>query len=342
MSNQPPIRFAAIGLNHGHIYGQTGLLLNAGAELVSFYSEEEDLAQEYSSRFDQATRVATKAEIFEDESIDLIISAAIPAQRAGIGILAMQHGKDYMSDKPAFTTLDQLAEVRRVQAETGRIYSINYSERLEMRVSSKIDELLQAGAIGKVVQTLGLGPHRTRLPTRAWWFFEEAQYGGIICDIAAHQFDQYLHYTGATEAEIVHAQVANYNHPQYPGLQDFGDVVVRSEGCTGYIRVDWFTPDGLSTWGDGRLMIMGTDGYIEARKYVDIAGRPGDNHLFLVNQKKTEYIDCTNEPLRYGPRLLDDIRNRTETAMSQAHCFKASELALKAQAMATRVGHLSA
>jgi predicted dehydrogenase len=340
MSNQPPIRFAAIGLNHNHIYGQTGLLLNAGAELVAFYSAEDDLAQEYSSRFDQATRVATEAEILEDETIDLIVSAAIPAQRAGIGIRAMQHGKDYMSDKPAFTTLEQLAEARRVQAETGRIYSVNYSERLETRVSGKIDELLHAGAIGKVIQTLGLGPHRTRLETRPWWFFEEEQYGGIICDIAAHQFDQYLHYTGATDAEIVHAQVANYNHPQHPGLQDFGDVVIRSTGCTGYIRVDWFTPDGLSTWGDGRLVIMGTDGYIEARKYADIAGRPGGNHLFLVNQEKTEYIDCSDEPLPYGPRLIDDIRNRTETAMGQAHCFKASELALKAQAMATRVGHL--
>lgn len=341
MTNQSPIRFAAIGLNHNHIYGQTGLLLRAGAELVSFYSAEDDLAAEYGSRFDQAKRVATQAEILEDESIDLVVSAAIPRLRPEIGILAMQHSKDYMSDKPAFTTLDQLAEVRKVQAETKRIYSVNYSERLETRVSTKIDELLQAGAIGKVIQTLGLGPHRTRIETRPWWFFEEVQYGGVICDIAAHQFDQYLHYTGATEAEIVHAQVANYNHPQYPGFQDFGDVVVRSEGCTGYIRVDWFTPDGLSTWGDGRLVIMGTDGYLEARKYVDVAGREGANHLFLVTQEKTEYFDCSNEPLPYGEKLIADIRNRTETAMSQEHCFKASELALTAQAKATRLGHLA-
>ena len=340
MSTQPPIRFAAIGLNHNHIYGQTGLLLNAGAELVAFYSAEDDLAAEYNSRFDQAVRKATQAEILEDESLDLIVSAAIPCERPGIGIQAMHHGKDYMSDKPGFTTLEQLAEVRKIQAETGRIYSINYSERLETRVSGKIDELLQAGAIGKVIQTLGLGPHRTRLPHRPDWFFDESKYGGIICDIASHQFDQYLHYTGSTDAEVVHAQVANYNHPQHPGLQDFGDVVLRSEGCTGYIRVDWFTPDGLATWGDGRLVIMGTDGYIEARKYLDIAGREGANHLFLVNNDKTEYFDCSNVPLPYGPRLIDDIRNRTETAMGQEHCFKASELALKAQAQATRLGNL--
>ncbi len=341
MSKQPPIRFAAIGLNHNHIYGQSALLLRAGAELVSFYAVEDDLAAAYNERFDQAERKRSEAEILEDESLDLIISAAIPCERPGIGIRAMQHGKDYMSDKPAFTTLEQLDAVRKVQAETGRIFSINYSERLETRVSTKITELLQAGAIGKVIQTLGVGPHRTRLPTRPDWFFDEEKYGGIICDIAAHQFDQYLYYTGATDAEIVHAQVANYNHPQHPGLQDFGDVVLRSDGCTGYIRVDWFTPDGLATWGDGRLLIMGTEGYIEARKYVDIASRAGGDHLYVVTNEKTDYIDCSNEPLPYGPHLLDDIRNRTETAMSQAHCFKASELALKAQAMATRLGHLA-
>ncbi len=340
MSTQPPIRFAAIGLNHNHIYGQTGLLLREGAQLVSYYAAEDELAHEYGSRFDQGTRVATPEAIYEDESIDLIVSAAIPCQRAGIGIKAMQHGKDYMSDKPAFTTLDQLAAARKVQAETRRIYSVNYSERLETRTSQRAEDLIRSGAIGRVIQTLGLGPHRTRLETRPWWFFERDQYGGIICDIAAHQFDQYLHYTGATAAEIVHAQVANYNHPAYPGFEDFGDIVLRSEGCTGYIRVDWFTPDGLSTWGDGRLVIMGTDGYIELRKYVDIAGRPGSDHLFLVTQEKTEYFDCSQDPLPYGARLIADIRNRTETAMSQTHCFKASELALTAQAMATRVGHL--
>jgi predicted dehydrogenase len=345
---RPAVRFAAIGLNHFHIYGQTNLLLRAGAELVAFYSAEDDLAALYSKDYPQAQRVTNEAEILEDVTIQLVISSIIPSERAELGIRVMRHGKDYMTDKPGFTTLDQLAAVRQVQQASGRIYSIDYSERLETRAGVKAGELVRSGAIGQVMQTVGLGPHRARLAQRPWWFFERAKYGGILCDIASHQFDQYLYYTGATGAthvEIVTAQVANHHHPQHPEFEDFGDVVIRSTSpngaiSTGYIRVDWFTPDGLATWGDGRLFILGTEGYIEARKYIDIAGRAGTDHLFLVNQQGTQAIDCSQVELPYGRQLVDDILNRTETAMQQTHCFMASELALRAQAQAIRLGNL--
>jgi predicted dehydrogenase len=173
--------------------------------------------------------------------------------------------------------------------------------------------------------------------TRPAWFFERERYGGILCDIGSHQFDQFLFFTGSTKAEVIASQVGNVHHPQYPGLEDFGDVMLRGNGGAGYIRVDWFTPDGLNTWGDGRLTVLGTDGYIEIRKNIDIAGRPGGSHLFLVSQKETRYLDCSKEPLPYGDQLVNDVLNRTETAMSQEHCFLATELALKAQRQAQRI-----
>jgi hypothetical protein len=113
--------------------------------------------------------------------------------------------------------------------------------------------------------------------------------------------------------------------------------MLRGNGGTGYIRVDWFTPDGLATWGDGRLTILGTEGFIEIRKNIDIAGRSGGSHLFLVDQKETRYIDCSQQPLPYGERLVADVLNRTETAMPQAHCLLAMELVLKAQHGARRL-----
>jgi predicted dehydrogenase len=340
MNAQPKIRFSAIGLNHGHIYGQVNLLLRAGAELVSFYAAEPELADAFGGRYPEARQAGSAREILEDERIQLVVSAGIPDERGPLGVAVMQHGKDYMSDKPGFTTLEQLAEARRVQAETGRIYSICYSERFENPASVRAGELVQAGAIGQVVQTIGMGPHRTNLPTRAEWFFQRERYGGILADIASHQMDQFLFYTGSTSAEVVSSQVANYKHPQYPGLEDFGDAVLRSDHATGYVRVDWYTPDGLETWGDGRLFILGTEGYIEARKYTDITGKPGGNHLFWVDHQGTHYEDCTGGDLPYGRQLLYDIANRTETAMRQAHCFLASELALVAEARATRLGYL--
>jgi predicted dehydrogenase len=333
----PRIRFAVIGINHGHIYSMVGAVLRGGGELASIYAKEPDLLAEFSKRFPQAKPARAESEILEDKGIQLVLSSIIPDERAPLGIRVMQHGKDYMSDKPGITTLEQLAQARRVQAATRRIYSICYSERFENAATVKAGELVKAGAIGRVVQTIGLGPHRMNVSTRPAWFFEKPRFGGILCDIASHQADQFLHFTGSTRAEIVAAQVGNLNNKKYPGFEDFGDILLRGDGGAGYIRVDWFTPDGLSTWGDGRLTILGTDGFIEIRKNVDIAGREGGSHLFLVDQKQTRYIDCRDVVLPYGAQLVSDVVNRTETAMPQAHCFLAMELVLKAQQQAQRV-----
>ena len=332
-----PIRFSVIGLNHGHIYGQTEAVIRNGGQLVSFYAKEAELVSTFSKRHPDAKLARSEKEILEDSSIQLIVSASIPIDRAPLGIQVMKHGKDFMVDKPGIVTLDQLAEVRKVQNETKRIYSIMYSERFENRATGRAGELVKAGAIGKVIQTIGLGPHRINLKSRPEWFFDTKNYGGIICDIGSHQFDQFLFFTESTSAEVVASQVGNVHYSQYAKFEDFGDVIVRGNGGTGYIRVDWFTPDGLNTWGDGRLTILGTDGYIELRKYVDIGGRAGGNHLFLVDKKETRYIDCSKNPLPYGEQLINDINNRTETAMTQAHCFLAAELALKAQASAQKL-----
>ena len=328
------IRFSVIGINHGHIYSQVEAVIRGGGELVSFFAKEADLAAAFAKRYPQAKQTKTDNEILDDKSIQLVLTSGIPVERAPLGVRVMKAGKDFMTDKPGITTLEQLAEVRKVQKETKRIYSIMYSERLENRATVKAGELVKSGAIGNVIQTIGLGPHRMTPKSRPDWFFDKKQFGGIICDIASHQFDQFLFFTGSKKADVVASQVGNVHFPQYPKFEDFGDVMLRGDGGMGYIRVDWFTPDGLKSWGDGRLTILGTDGFIELRKNVDPAGREGGNHLIITDNKESRYIDCSKEPLPYGEQLVNDVINRTETAMSQEHCFMATELALKAQKQA--------
>ena len=334
------IRFAAIGLNHAHINGQTDAVIGGGGELVSFYAIEPDLVKAFGARYPTARLAKSEQEILDDKGIALVASAAIASERAPLGVRVMKAGKDFLSDKPAMTTLAQLAEARKVQAETKRIFSVMYSERHENRATVKAGDLVQAGAIGTVIQTVGLGPHREIQGDagRPDWFYVKEQYGGVLTDIASHQFDQFLFFTNSTEAKVVASQVGNLRHPQKPGLEDFGDCMLRGNGGTGYIRVDWFTPKGLNTWGDGRLTILGTDGFIEIRKNVDIAGREGGSHLFLVDQKETRYIDCKDVPLPFAGKLIDDVLHRTETAMPQKHTFLAMQLALEAEAGAQRIG----
>lgn len=331
------IRFSVIGINHSHIMGMVDSLIGGGGQIVSVYSREPELLPDFTRRFPKAKVAKSEEEILEDNSIQLVASASIPIDRAPLGIRVMLAGKDFMTDKPGIVTFDQFKEVKKVQKKTNRIYSIVYSERLGNPAAVKAGELVASGAIGKVVQTIGMGPHRMNPKTRPDWFFDPDKAGGILCDIGSHQCDQFLFYTGSKKAEVNFSQIGNFNIPKFPKYCDFGDMSVRSPHATGYIRIDWFTPGGLDTWGDGRTFILGTEGYIEMRKYIDIAGRKGGNHLFLVDQKETKYYDCSQVYMPYGEQLVSDIVNRTETAMTQDHCFLATELALTAQKMAFKL-----
>jgi len=333
-SSSARARFGVVGVNHSHIYGMVDVVVRGGGELVSFHAREPDLAAAFAERYPTAKHVADERGVTEDHTIHVVLSSIVPDERAPLGIRVMQLGKDFVCDKPGVTSLAQLADVRRVQAETKRIYSIVYSERFENRATVKAGDLVRDGAIGNVIQTIGLGPHRIHPPERPDWFWDPSRHGGIICDIASHQFDQFLWFTGSTNGEIVASQVRNVSHPNRPAFQDFGDALVCGNGGSGYIRVDWFTPAGLPTWGDTRLTVIGTDGYMEVRKNVDLAGRPGGDHLFIADAKGVRYVDCSAVELTYGRQIVDDVLNRTETAMSQVHCFLATELALKAQQQA--------
>lgn len=325
------LNFAAIGIDHRHIFGMAANMIDAGANFIGWSTEgNPETLEGFEKRFPDVPRAANAQQLLDDPEVDLILISCIPRDRADWAIRAMQAGKDVMTDKPGCTSLDQLAKIRSTVAQTGRIWSIDFSERFEVPALTKASELVAKGAIGRVIQTVGLGPHRLNRPSRPDWFFEREAYGGILTDIASHQIDQFLFFTGSGDAEIVMAHAANYANPDDPGLQDFGEVALRSETAHAYIRVDWYTPDALPTWGDGRLTILGTEGYIELRKYVDV-GSAGTDHLILVNGTRCEKIDASDAGLPYFGRLINDIQNRTETAMTQEHAFKVCELALKAQ-----------
>ena len=333
------MRFAAIGIDHRHIYDLVGGLIDAGASCAGFDPQTTDprVLKGLRERFPGLTAIEDRDALLRDPAIDVIVSAAVPCDRAGIAIAAMRAGKDVLVDKPGVITTEQLAAVERAVKETGRIFSVCFSERLITPCSEVAAKLVADGAIGRVIQTVGLGPHRFNRAIRPAWFFDPAQAGGILADVASHQIEQFLFYTGSTDAEIVASTIGKFGTADFPDFEDFGEIVLRSARASGYMRVDWFTPDGLPTWGDGRFTILGTEGYIELRKYLDIEGRPGTDHLFMADHKGTRHIDCSNEPISYFRRFIADVRDRSATAMPQAHVFTVCRLALAAQAKAQRV-----
>ncbi len=329
--------FGVIGINHGHIDGQVEAMLSAGCHFTKFFAVEENLAVAFAQKFPFAKRVGDQRDILDDKDIKLVVGAGIPVDRTPMAVAAMRAGKDVMLDKPGCVSFAQLEELRSVQKVTGKILSICYSEHYQQRSTVAAVDLVRNGAIGRVISTTGLGPHRIGNYTRPDWFWDPARNGSILNDIASHQFEQFLSLTGSKSARILHSVESNFDNPKHPEFCDYGHAVVASDTATGYIRVDWFTPQGSPAWGDGRLFVVGTEGAIELRKYMDIEGRKGGDHLFLTDAKGTRYVDCSHTPLTYGVHLRNDVLNRTATAMDQAHCFLAMELALTANRMATRL-----
>jgi predicted dehydrogenase len=332
-------RFGAIGLDHGHIYGQCNGLIEAGGELAWVFDPDPKKVETFCKTYPAVQAARSEQEILDDPAIKLVTSASVPCDRGPLGLRVMDHGKDYFTDKPPFTSRDQLDAARRKVAETGRIFAVYYAERLHVEAAVHADQLIRDGAIGRVVQVIGLGPHRLNAPSRPAWFWEPEKYGGILVDIGSHQIEQFLHYTGAKDARVLHSKVANYHNPDHPGFQDFGDATLLADnGATFYFRVDWFTPQGLGAWGDGRAVILGTDGTIELRKYLDVARDPESDHVYLVDHQGEHHFPVRGKVgFPYFGQLIRDCLDRTEKAMAQRHTFLAIELALKAQAQAMRV-----
>ena len=331
--------FAAVALDHGHIYGMCNGLREAGGTLKWVYDPDPAKVEAFRSRFPDVQVAESEQQVLQDPEVRLVAAAAVPSLRGPLGIRVMEHGKDYFTDKTPFTALEQLEAARETVKRTGKKYMVYYSERLHVESAVYAGKLIKDGAIGRVIQVIGTGPHRLNAPSRPAWFFEKEKYGGILCDIGSHQVEQFLYFAGCKDAKLLHSKVANYHNKQYPELEDYGDATfVGDNGATNYFRVDWFTPNGLRTWGDGRTIILGTDGYIELRKYIDVARDPKGDHLYLVNHEGEHHLELAGKvgyPF-FGELILDCL-NRTENAMTQEHAFKAAELCLIAQRDAVRI-----
>ena len=328
--------FGVAHLDHAHIDGMTTALESSGARLKSIYEPNREKAEAFQRKFPHATIAGSLNELLNDPEVRCVAAAAIPNERCALGMKVMDAGKDYFTDKCPFTTLDQLGRAREKASETGRKYMVYFSERLHNAPTYFAGELARSGAIGKVLKIMVMAPHRLSKGSRPEWFFQKQRYGGIITDIGSHQFEQLLHFTGATDGVINFSRVENFNNPDKPELEDFGETsLTMNNGASCYCRIDWFTPDAARAWGDGRLFALGTDGYIEVRKYLDV-GRPKSSpSVFWVNREEEQ--ERTFEGPQHFPffgELVLDMINRTEKAMTQEHAFKAAELSLLAQKIA--------
>ena len=331
------LNLAVLGIDHGHIFDMLDEMIKEGCNCNHFWTKGSPLTlKEFNQKYPNIKRVENKSEILENDKIDMILISSIPKDRANLSIEALKSGKDVMVDKPGCTSLNQLNNLKQAVKETGKIWSVNFSERFHVAAVAKAEELVAEGKIGKVKQTMGTGPHIQGNYERPDWFYDRESYGGVITDIGSHQIHQFLVFTGSNKAKVTHALVENTTKKQFPGFQDFGEINLTGNGGHGYIRLDWFTPDALPTWGDGRLFILGDKGFIEIRKYTDLAKSDSGNHLYYANNEEVKHLDCKNVKLPYFRNLIEDVLNRSETACKQELTYLTMELAIKAQEIAEK------
>ena len=332
-------RFSVIGLDHGHIYAMVNGLIEAGAEVVAVADSDAARAEDFCRRYPGAV-VSTEDDILADSSIQLIASAIRPDKRAALGIRAMESGKHYFCDKPGMLRMEDIQKVREVCMATGRKYMVYFGERVHVEGAVYAERLIKEGRIGRVVAINIMAPHRLNAPTRPEWFFDPERNGGILVDIGSHQYEQLLAYTGSRKAEVRYSAKGNKNTKDHPEFEDFGEAVIETEsGASCFVRVDWFTPDGLGAWGDGRVFIIGTEGTIEIRKYINVAESRTGDHVYIVDREGERHEEVTGKtgfPF-FGEFILDCI-NGTDTAMDEEHVLESMRLAIEADEKAEKTG----
>ena len=366
------VRLALVGADHNHLYEIIDRLVKAGAEAAAHTSEGQFV--EHYSGWQSGSVERGYDDILGDDSIDLIITAAIPNRRADIALAAIAAGKHVVSDKPGLTTMAQLDAIRAAVADRpGRPWTVLFTERYENRAINEAVRLARAGAIGRIVHVVGAGPHTLWASRRPPWFWDPEATGGILVDIGSHQVDQFLSITGASadDVAVVASMVGNVASPDHPAMQDIGSMTLVAapvegpggagsadggvpvtvapaaaglggpNGVVGDHRLDYLTAKGLGTWGDCRLTIVGTEGTIEARANVDVAGVEGSEHLIVVDGEGTRRIDVSGVVVDWGEQLLADLGDDGERLMTQQHAIDVTDVCLRAQAAATPWGRPS-
>lgn len=326
---------ALVGADHNHLFEIIDRMAKAG--IVPAQHTRDGSFVELYEDWQKESEASTFDEILADDSIDVIVTAAIPRDRADIALRAIEAGKHVVSDKPGLTTMAQLDAIRAAVAERpGRPWTVLFTERYENRAINEAVRLARSGAIGTIVHVVGAGPHTMWAKRRPDWFWDPDATGGILVDVGSHQVDQFLSITGvaAADVEIVASSVGNVASPDHPGMQDIGSMTLAASGMVGDHRLDYLTAKGLGTWGDCRLMIVGTEGTIEARSNVDVAGVEGAEHLIVVDAGSTRRVDISDVVVDWGEQLVADLADDGERLMTQQHAIDVTDVCLRAQAVA--------
>jgi len=336
------MKFGVIGIDHGHVYMMiNNLLAVPGVECVGYYTDLPTLEAQMTRAFPNIPLARSDGELLERNDVDLIVSASVPNDRAPLAIRAMNHGKDFFGDAPFPTTLEHLDLLESTQTRTKKSVFIYLRERLLSRAEQLAARLVRAGEIGRPVNFIGLEPHKLMAGHRPSWQFKKLLSGGILNELGVHVLDSFCFLTGQA-VKTGRARVGNVANPDEYDFQDFGDITFQgTSGTTGYARVDWLTPETLPSFGDLRCMVVGTEGYLEVRKKIDLAvdnnRYTGDQLLICSKNRAPERVDCRHIPITFHEQLVQDVIQGANRCIPHHYFFRLMRKLLELSASAEGV-----
>jgi predicted dehydrogenase len=323
-------RIAVAGAAHPHVdYALDEIGRNPDYRLVAVADPDRELAAKWAAPY--GAQVFTDHRTMLDAvEADVVVTAGVYGDRGRTVVDALRAGCHVLADKPLCTTLDDLEAITAAARETGRHVVLMLEKRYYPETLAAL-ELVRAGTLGEITGVLSSAPHKLNRSARPGWFFDRAGYGGILADLAVHDIDAALLFTGLT-AGTVRGDIAG-TVPGTDGFAPYGVATLASAGVLVTAEVSWMTPAASAVHGDYRMRLIGTRGTAEllwARR-----------RLVVTTDEDTTYDAPLGDGLRPARLPLRALADGAEPDISTAHSLLATRLALLAQRSADDEGGTS-
>lgn len=321
-------RIAIIGAAHPHVDYVLDELTRADRAdfvLVGVQDSDRAVAEHHAARF--GVPAYDRTEDLLAEGVDIAVIAGVYGARGSDVVAALRAGAHVLADKPLCTTLDELDEIEAVAAEVGRTVNLLLEKRGYPETLAALD-VVRAGELGDIVGVTSSGPHKLNRDQRPAWFFDRAQYGGILADLSVHDLDAALLFAPADEGVVRGAVSAPLDGAE--GFTRYGAATLTTPNTVVSAEVSWLTPQASDVHGDYRLRLIGTRGTAEifwARGRVEVT----------TEDRATRDLDLP-PGLRPAEEALDAFAAGRTPAVGTRDSLAATRLALLAQESADRDG----
>src|SRR5690625_333855 len=259
-------------------------------------------------------------QMLDQHYVDVVVVCGIYSQRADMIVDALASDADVLADKPLCTELEDLDRIQQAAVNSRRVVSTMFEKRAHP-VTLATRKVVDDGELGQIALVAATGPHKLNYATRPEWFFDGEKYGGILADLAVHDIDLVLLFTGIRNG-VVSGHQSNLALPQHPGFSDAGAAFFTSNNVASTLEAHWMWPAASPFHGHYRMRLTGTRGTAE----LDWA----QNRLDLVTNERASHSVDLPAGKRPAENFFTAMTSGTAPEVGTTERLSATRLALLA------------